>query len=424
MQTTPTRLRWLYVDFNSYFASVEQQLHPELRGKPVMVVPVMSDYTSAIAASYEAKAFGVKTGTRVKDARQMCPGIVAVLADHEHYVAFHQRIIAEVEKHIPVTVVASIDEVACQLMDNEASAEEAVEIAMRIKQGLAKNVGEYVRCSIGIAPSKYLAKVATDLKKPDGLTVLESKDLPYRLMGLQLRDLPGIGYNMEQRLLRAGIRSMEQLYALDAKHLRKVWGSLWGERMWYYLRGVDLPDEATHRGSVGHSHVLAPPLRPPAQARMVARRLTLKAASRLRRLGYYASVMTLSVRIENGPRLAGEVQCFRAQDSMTFLHLLDAMWAELQRETKGARLKKVSVTLLGLSSADEVEQQPELFSELPELDLRARAKAEQMSRALDAINQRFGRDTVAVGMLPEQARSFSGTKIAFTRIPDVEEFLE
>lgn len=421
----PSRpLRWLYVDFNSYFASVEQQLRPELRGRPVMVVPVETDYTSAIAASYEAKAFGVKTGTRVKDAKLMCPGIVAVLANHEHYVAFHQRILDEVEKHIPVTVVASIDEVACELMQNEASAQEAMDIAYRIKRGLAKNVGEYVRCSIGIAPSKYLAKVATDLKKPDGLSVLEMHDLPGRLLGLKLRDLPGIGANMEIRLNRAGITSMAQLYALSPKHMRKVWGSVWGEKMWYYLRGVDVPDEETVRGSVGHSHVLGPENRPPVHARLVARRLMMKAASRLRRLGYYASVVTLSVRLENGPRLAAEAHCYRAQDSVTFLHLLDRMWSELQRETRGARLKKVSVTLLGLSSAAEVEQQPELFSELPDEDLKARAKSEQMSRALDAINHRFGRDTVSVGMTPQQGRSFSGTKIAFTRIPDLEEFVE
>ena len=417
-----TRLRWLYVDFNSYFASVEQQLRPELRGKPMMVVPVMTDATCAIAASYEAKALGIKTGTPVWEAKKRCPGIALVLANHEHYIDFHERIIDEVEKHLPVSVVASIDEVACQLMENESDPDTAVEIAHSMKDGLAKHIGVFVTCSIGIAPSKYLAKIATDLHKPDGLTIIESKDIPHKLMGLSLRDLPGVGANMERRLHAHGITSFAELWARDATDLRRVWGSLWGERMWYYLRGFDLADQETSRSSIGHSHVLAPDLRPPAKAKFVARRLTSKAASRLRREGYYARRLSLSARIEHGPRFGMEARFFRAQDTQSLLQVLDALWAQLQAESRGARLKKVSVVLHGLIAQGAVE--PELFDLLPDVDLRARAKAEQVSRALDMLNHRFGRDTVSVGMLPSEGRSFSGTKIAFTRIPDKREFLE
>ena len=157
------QLRWLYVDFNSFFASVEQQLRPELRGKPVAIVPVDSDYTSAIAASYEAKAFGIKTGTPIHEAKRLCRDLICVHADHEHYVDFHHRIQEEIQKHIPITEVCSIDEVACRLMDNETSPDRAIEIALSIKRGLAETVGEYVTCSIGIGPNKYLAKVAGEM---------------------------------------------------------------------------------------------------------------------------------------------------------------------------------------------------------------------------------------------------------------------
>lgn len=417
-----TRLRWLYVDFNSYFASVEQQLRPELRGKPVAVVPVMTDATSAIAASYEAKALGIKTGTPVWEAKKLCPDIALVLANHEHYIDFHERILDEVEKHIPVSEVRSIDEVACQLMENESDPEAALEIAYRIKNGLAQHVGEYVKCSIGIAPSMYLAKVATDLHKPDGLTFIQAEDIPDKLMQLKLRDLPGVGANMERRLNDHGIHTLAQLWEKDAKQLRRVWGNLWGERMWYYLRGVDLPDEETKRSSIGHSHVLGPQLRPQEKAKFVARRLTSKAASRLRREGFYACRLSLSVRVQFGPRFSMEARFFRAQDSQTFLHILDGLWEQMSAQTRGADLKKISVVLYGLVAQHEVE--PELFDVLPNVDLRVRAKAEQVSRALDALNHRFGRDTVSVGMLPSDGRSFSGTKIAFTRIPDKQEFLE
>ena len=386
------------------------------------MVPVETDATCAIAASYEAKAFGIKTGTPIYEAKKICPGLICVLAQHERYVEYHHRILEEVDHHIPVTAVCSIDEVACRLMDNETSVERITEIAHSIKQGLAQNVGKYVKCSIGIAPNRYLAKVATDLKKPDGLTFISPHDLPHKLYSLKLRDLPGIGSNLEKRLLTAGIRDMPTLWSLDAKRLRKAWGNIWGEKMWYFLRGYELPDEETTKTTIGHSHVMAPELRDPTKAKFVAKRLTLKAASRLRRMGYYASSLHLAARIENGTRYEVAKQCYRAQDSMTFLHLLDNAWDTIIRETGNARIKKVSVSFYGLTAAADI--QPELFAELPNIDLKERIKSEKMSKALDHINHRFGRDSVLVGMLPSQGKSFSGTKIAFTRIPDVEEFLE
>lgn len=415
--------RWLYIDFNSYFASVEQQLNPAYRGKPVAVVPVMTESTSAIAASYEAKAYGIKTGTPVWEAKEKCPGLICVLGNHEKYVEYHHRAIAEVQNHIPVTMVCSIDEIACRMLSNENSYWRAREIAMGLKRGLAKNVGEYIKCSIGIAPNRYLAKVATDMQKPDGLTFLNASGLPETLHVLELRDLPGIGRNMERRLNMQGIWTMRDLLALDLRQMRKAWGSILGERMWYYLRGVELPDLETTRSSVGHSHVLAPELRVPAKARYVARRLTLKAASRLRRLEYEAGAMSLSVRIVDGPRYALEARCIPASDSVTFLRLLDAMWQEIARGL-GAydRIKKVSVTLYHLKPFGHV--QDDLFDPLSLKVMAERARAERMSQALDILNQRYGRDTVSLGMMPTEGRGFSGTKIAFTRIPDEEEFLE
>ncbi len=240
-------LRWLYVDFNSYFASVEQQLRPELRGKPIAVVAVETDSTCAIAASYEAKAFGVKTGTPIYEAKRLCPGLTCVLARHERYVEFHHGLIEEIERHIPVTAVCSIDEVACRLMDNEISVERSTEIAQSIKRGIAKTIGPYMRCSIGIAPNRYLAKVGTELQKPDGLVVLRAEDLPQKLFSLKLRDLPGVGANIEHRIQMAGIADLPGLFALNPHQMRTIWGSVWGEKLWYLLRGMELPDEITAR---------------------------------------------------------------------------------------------------------------------------------------------------------------------------------
>lgn len=421
----PAELRWLYVDFNSYFASVEQQMHPALRGKPVIVIPVETDSTCAIAASYEAKAYGVKTGTPVWEAKKKIPGLICVLGKHDQYRAFHDRILDEIDRHIPVEKVASIDEMACRLTKGQAAPAQATALARAIKAGIAANVGEYVRCSIGIAPNKYLAKVATDMQKPDGLTVLETPDIERRLLELQLRDLPGIGANMEQRLLRAQIRDMQDLLKLSPKHMRAVWGSLWGEKMWYYLRGYDLPEAETQRGSIGHSHVLSPEMRGPAEAGVITRRLLVKALARLRRMDYYATGLSVSARIENGPRIGFDLRCEAAQDNYSFLRLLDTVWPEMERELGARRFKKVGIVLAPVTPAQEALRQPDLFATLvPQETRKDRAQSDRISQAMDKLNKKFGKDTVMMGMTQDQTRNFTGTKIAFTRIPDMEEYLE
>ena len=112
-------LNWLYLDVNSYFASVEQQLQPKLQNKPVAIVPTMTDATCAIAASYEAKAYGVKTGTMIYEAKKLCPEIICVQANHENYVMYHHKILAEIDKYIPIEIISSIDEVACKLIGSQ-----------------------------------------------------------------------------------------------------------------------------------------------------------------------------------------------------------------------------------------------------------------------------------------------------------------
>ena len=109
-------LRWLFVDLNAFFASVEQQQNPDWRGRPVIVRPVESEYSGAIAASYESKAFGVRTGMQVAEARRLCPGLIVAEARPDLYVQIHKQIMAEIDRHVPVWKVGSIDECSCQLI--------------------------------------------------------------------------------------------------------------------------------------------------------------------------------------------------------------------------------------------------------------------------------------------------------------------
>lgn len=399
-------LRCLFVDMNSYFASVEQQYRPELRGRPMAVAPLRAETTSCIAASYEAKRFGVKTGTRVSDARRMCPGIVFVEARPELYVRVHHRILSAVETCTPIEAVLSIDELCCRLTRHEQQLEGAYDLAQRIKQSIRERVGQQLKCSIGVAPNRLLAKVASDMHKPDGLTVIEAEELPGRLYSLELRDFSGIGPRMEQRFFRAGIRTVEQLCSLSAAELGRIWGSrMIGGNWWRLLRGEDVPVKSTHRRSIGHSRVLAPELRNPADAWTMLKRLLAKAARRLRSMGYWTNQMHVSVRYLEAPAWKASHRFPATQDTLSLLRELLELPIPRSRQT----ILKVGVVLDHLIPG--ACQTHSLFEEDQRLG--------ELSRAMDRIQQRFGQAAIDF----EALRGRGGPipmRIAFTRIPELE----
>lgn len=409
-------LRWLYLDLNSYFASVEQQLRPELRGKPIAIGPERVDSGTIIAASYEAKAFGIRTGMRVGEAKGRCPALIFVGGRHERYVEFHDAIVAEVWRHIPVTAVCSIDEVACRLLDNENAPEQALALARRIKAGIRANVGDCLTSSVGIAPSRLLAKIASDMQKPDGLTLLTENDIPLRLHALKLSDIPGIGARMERRLSDRGINSVAQLLAEDPRRAGSAWGSVVGSRMWWALHGADLPERPQKSRSIGHSHVLAPMMRDPETVRQTARRLLLKAASRLRRAHCITTHVTLGARFETGDSWHATGRVGATNDSFPLLEELVRLWPQLHTQLKGKRVRTVSITL------DDIK--PAQAHQLSLFDAPARRGTPELSRALDQLNAKFGRNTVTLGPVADGRINLIGTKIAFGRIPAAAEFHE
>lgn len=428
MNLPPRPLRWLYLDLNSFFASVEQQLQPALRGRPVIVAPVGSDTTVAIAASYEAKRYGISTGTPVWEAKRKCRELLITPARHDRYVEFHEAIVDEVWKHIPVDRVCSIDEVACRLLDNENDETSARALALRIKAGIRDQVGECLTSSIGIAPNRLLAKLASDMQKPDGLVVLGAGQLPQRLFDLPLRAIAGIGEKMERRLAREGINDIAGLCARRPRDAGSAWGGTNGDRLWYLLHGVDLPEKPTQSRTIGHSHVLAPAHRGAEPARLSARRLAIKAASRLRRKQVCARLLVLHARFEDDKsKWRGSIKLPATQDSFTILGALDSLWprlvADARRHRGGFQLRMVGITLAEL---DPVEgEQESIFAHLdPDDPLARESRGLALSRAMDRINERFGRSAVLVGCPAGGRIDRVGLNIAFGRIPDRAEFHE
>lgn len=409
--------RSLFVDFNSYFASVEQHETPALRGRPVAVAPVAAETTCCIAASYEAKAFGVKTGTLVHEARRLCPEIVICLARPELYVQWHHRLMAAIDRAIPLGHVGSIDEVACELIGRQCRREVAEQVAHQVKAEIAAAApGNAIRCSVGIAPNAWLAKTASDMQKPDGLTVIEQADLPHVLHRLELRDLCGIGPSMHRRLQAHGIHTVAQLAAAPKHLLRHAWGSIEGERMWGLLRGQWLPQTVTTRASIGHSHVLGPQLRTPTAARSVLVKLLAKAAMRLRREQMLAGALAVRIRhLGHDERWKDDIAFDPTDDSRELLHLLSRMLDG--RRQHGRRLAgppravplSVSVTLHRL--VERTQSSGSLFAPAH--------GTHRLDTVIDRINAKYGHNKVYFGsMQTALEHEAAPMRIPFSHIPE------
>ena len=404
-------LNSLLVDFNSYFASCEQQDRPELRGRPVGVVPMLADSTCLIAASGEAKKFGVKTLTNVGEAKKRIPDIVLVVARHELYIDFHHRAVKAVDEIAPVREVLSIDEMVCDLPSGYKSVERATALAHEIKRNMAKRVGEYLTVSIGIAPNTFLAKLASDMQKPNGLIILQEHDVPEKILHLPLRALHGIGESMEIRLNKQGIDTIAKLYAQTPEQLRSVWGGVGGERFYARLRGEEVKDISHGMASISHSHVLAPVLRNQDDAYAVINRLTQKAAMRLRKVLHYTGRMAIKVKFLNGPSWEHETRFLETQDTLDLLHALNALWTKYPKK-KSLTPLQVGVVFLELSAEDA--QSARLFD-----DLEQTGDKKKLNAAIDNLNLRFGKKAAYFGGA-HRALDHGKIAIAFNHIPDVE----
>lgn len=397
--------RVIFVDLNSYFASVEQAERPELMGKPVAVVPMLADTTCCLAASYPAKARGVRTGTLVKDARKLCPGIQFIEADHKKYVAYHHKVLAAVERCLPIWKVLSIDEMAIKLFGREQEIEFATAKALEIKKRILEEVHPALTCSIGIAPNRYLAKIASDMQKPDGLVTIHAQELPQRLYSLSLRDFPGVGPRMEERFMAARCASAKALCQKSKEEMRLLWGGKWGEDFWRLIHGEELPERETVKASIGHSRVLGPQSRTAeaAWANLVA--LLSKAAIRLRTQGYFTKSLSLSLKLLRsnfaGDHWEKRVRFEETQDTDSLVMQLEKLWATAPQHS----ILRVGVALTSLVPSSK--RQLSLFED---------RRREMLMSASDKLNKKYRRNLIVVAESIELRRSLRAP-IAFSHIP-------
>ena len=393
----PKNYQTLFLDMNSFFASVEQQVQPPLRGVPLGVAPYIGGTGCIIAASREAKALGIKTGTLVRDAKRLYRDIKIIESRPALYMIYHKEIKKVIESFTPHFQVLSVDEFIINLISREQNYQASTKLGQAIKEKIRADVGDHLTCSIGIGPNRFLAKMAGERRKPDGLTVVRLSELENFYSQLKLLDICGINQRLELSLNRFGINSPLDLYHTDLPRLRSIFGHS-GRLWWYRLRGYEVDDYVSSTKTIGHSHVLAPEFRNRAGAEAVLKKLIYKTASRLRAQKFLAGGVFVAVAFYDGPTFKKGKRVLPFSDTRSFT---SAVFEILKGCHWYSNPSYVSVAAFNLISSRATQ-----ISILPEIE-----KSRRISEAMDKIDDEFG-----VGFI-HPASVFTARDSAPDRIP-------
>lgn len=402
-----------HIDFNSYFATVEQQANPRLRGKPIGVTGGdRIERTVLGAVSVEAKAKGVKGGMTYAEARELCPDIILVRGDSDKYLECTKRFINILKNFSPTVEVFSIDEVFLELPitslglkagDNPFTEyKQLFAIGEQIKQQIKQKVGEWVRCSIGISYNKRMAKFAGSLIKPDGLTILADEIAAMRLLDLvDLTDICGIGYRTRKKLHQMGVTSFAELRKVPVEYLLATFKS-YGQALYNMARGVDESPlvtfyEKEEVKSVGHRHTMSHDTADVQKLQQLFLKLAEMVAKRLRAKNLVGRTVTIWYRAaftkhyfdQTGEKFFGDGMQTTIANSHDGLVIYRAAWELFSRIWRGE-----SIRMAGIAVSNVRSMKPENLSLLPEVN-----RGKVITTALDIVNDRFGEFTLQRGLL-------------------------
>jgi DNA polymerase IV len=374
----------LCVDMDAFFASVEQQTNPALKGKPIAVTGAGAR-TIITTSSYEARAYGVKTGMTLREAKKLCPHIIFVIGDNKKYAYICGKLEEICLRFTPDIEIYSIDEVFLDITGSYHLYGNPEELARTIKKTVKDELG--INCTIGIGPNVLIAKLASDLAKPDGLRWIDTEMIPSVFEDLPVKKLWGIGSHTEEKLRGVGIKTCGELGRASLSLLTRKFGVL-GERLQTMGKGMlDRPLEllTPEPKSIGHSITLPTDIWKREAITSCLLRLSEKVGRRARRYGHKGRTIALTVRY-------ADFKTFTRQSTLpvstndtgeiyhTALAILD-----------GIRLKK-SIRLLGisLSGLKQEEGQILLFDQI------VQKKKEALAKAVDTVNDKFGEHTVTL----------------------------
>lgn len=380
----------LFIDMNSFFATCEQQVNYYLRGRPVGVCVYPGKYGAVIAPSIEAKKYGVKTGMRLNEAMQLCPDLVPLETNSQRYRDFHIKIMNVLRKYSEDVIPKSIDEAIVDLQHHKhiyKNIEDMKKLARQIKEDI-RGVGDYLKCSIGIAPNAFLAKLATDLQKPDGLVVITPENIDEVLSKLKLTDLPGIANGMAARLQNAGINTPLQLRHTDPAVLKVACQSIVGV-YWHYrlnFSEVDLVSNP-YRNMQAMRQLSREQRSSPETIDNIFIALCMKLEKRMVLQGVYCKEFGMNISYQNGQRWKYSSKNAPLQDGMTIYHTLKAQLDKYAKEHGGKTLLHEGVAGIGINVSDFVTAdvlQVELFED--------NVKKDHLRKTVYDVKDRYGYD--------------------------------
>jgi DNA polymerase-4 len=378
----------MYVDMNSFFASCEQQLRPELRGRPIGVTAGSHPWACIIAPSIEAKKYGVKTGMRVNETRHLCPGLIAVPARPVVYRKAHIAIMDVLNRYCSGDVLPkSIDEAAINLTSYRFVYKDIPALARQIKDDLRREVGEYVKCSIGIAPNTFLAKLATDMQKPDGLVQITPENIDERLASLSLQDLPGIGSRNARRLELIGIKTPLQMRHSSQSLLRKAFGGIAGYYWHCRLNFAEVDFYSAGYRGMSATRTIAPQYRTKAKLEAMLVSLCTKLEQRLVKAGIYCRSASFFLRYANGTRWDTAMHLGAAVQDATELrrHIVQQI-ERFESERRSGELLNSGVKQIGVGITDFVPEEGLLYSLFDN-----RMQWDKLRKVMYGIKDRYGK---------------------------------
>lgn len=387
----------IHIDFNSYFATVEQQANPRLRGKQIGVTGGdRMERTVLGAASVEAKRFGVKTGMQIWEAKKLCPQIIIVPGDSDKYLEVTKRFLNILSSYSPYLEVFSIDEVFLDCFVANVSRNDVVNMAKEIKQRIRSEIGEWITCSIGISYNKLMAKLAGSLQKPDGLVVIPNQQAAIKVLDkVELDEICGIGSQYKKRLNNMGVFDFKTLRKVPLETLLASFKS-YGQVLYNMARGIDespiIPFwQKEEVKSIGHRHTIDHDTSDLVEIKQILLKLTELIARRLRAKNLVGKTVHCWYReaFHLGAGFTGDGMQSTMPHTNDGWEIFKATWKIFQQIWGGNEIRMIGVSVSNLKSVV-----PQTLSLLPEI-----SRQEKVIQAMDSINDRYGEFTLQRGIL-------------------------
>jgi DNA polymerase-4 len=392
----------LHADLNSFFATAEQQANPALRGKPVGVVKARGR-SCIIAASVEAKKYGVGTGSRTYDAKKLCPDIVLVPADFAKYEYISRKFIEICSSYSPLCEVFSLDECFIDVTETEKFWGNVFNIAFEIKRRLREEVGDYLTCSVGISHNRLLSKLASEQIKPDGLFWITEDNMLEVLDRSKLMNVCGLGWGLYNHLISLGIDSFSKLRAQPFSYLYKHFGPHWSIHLYNISRGADNSslvsiEKIPEAKSVGRTYTTHRVLNSKAEIYKVVRNLCEETAEKAREMNlsgrYVAFFLRTSPRYWSGKQQnGGKTKSWYGHRTLSsYISSGRELFGVCQQIAEGWQPENIIFCGVTLGMLAKAYWQPiPIFKE--------DRKYARLVSSVDTINKRFGHYTVFPGQL-------------------------